>query len=92
MSKKGAARALEIVRPRSKTIGVKIDADLVDEARAAASILGGFPHQMTLARLVAEALRPHLERLRREHNHGRPFWPPPDRMRLGRPLKIRAPK
>lgn len=88
--KNGTEGALRVVPggQSRKMLAVRIDADLVDEARAAAAILGGMPHQMTLAQLVAAALRPHLLRMRREHNSGRPFWPAPHRLRAGRPLKI----
>jgi uncharacterized protein (DUF2236 family) len=73
-----------------KPLAVKIDAELIEEARSAAAYLGGMPHQMTLSRIVADALRPHLELLRRRHNRGRPFGPAPHRLRQGRPLKIHS--
>ncbi len=46
---------------------------LVDEARNATVALSGPPTRLTLARLVEDALRREVQRLRDTHNAGAPF-------------------
>jgi hypothetical protein len=46
---------------------------LVDEARNATVALSGPPIRLTLARLVEDALRREVQRLRDAHNSGLPF-------------------
>jgi hypothetical protein len=46
---------------------------LVDEARNATVALSGPPIRLTLARLVEDALRREVQRLRDVHNEGSPF-------------------
>ncbi len=63
-----------------------LPAELLDEARNAAVFLAGYPVRMTLTRLVADALRAELRRLKDAHNHGRSFPPRTEDLKGGRPI------
>ena len=66
-----------------------IPKDLMVEMEHAAAWLSGHPHWLNKSRLVVRALRMLLEHLRKTHNHGKPFGPPPDfpGHQRGRPRK-----
>jgi hypothetical protein len=67
-------------------LNVEVPAELVAQTRDAVIALSGPPLRLTIAGLVAEALRRELERLQAAHNAGEPF-PPTDRLvRVGRPV------
>lgn len=56
-----------------KPFAAKIDEDLVDRVRSAAAAMQSANRRYTLAQLVEDALRAHVEGLERQHNHGRRF-------------------
>lgn len=60
--------------------------DLVGEARDTVIALSGPPVRLTLARLVEDALRAELARVKKEHNRGRPFPHYEEKLRGGRPV------
>lgn len=60
---------------------------LVDEARNATVALSGPPMRLTLARLVEDALRREVQRLREVHNAGSPFPPRGADLVGGRPIR-----
>ena len=67
-------------------LNVELPAELMAQTRDAVIALSGPPLRLTIAGLVAEALRHELARLQAEHNAGQPF-PPTDRLvRVGRPI------
>jgi hypothetical protein len=63
-----------------------VAADLLDEARNAASYLAGYPAHLTLTKLVEQALQAELQRLRQNHLRGQSFPPRDGELRGGRPL------
>jgi len=63
-----------------------VPAGLLEEMRDAVVALSGPPVRLTLARLAEDALREHVESLKRAHNSGRAF-PTRDRnLQGGRPI------
>jgi hypothetical protein len=60
--------------------------DLLDEARNATVFLAGYPLRLTLTRLVEQALRSELERLKNAHNGGEDFPPRTEELKGGRPI------
>jgi hypothetical protein len=60
---------------------------LVDEARNATVALSGPPTRLTLARLVEDALRHEVQRLRDTHNSGSPFPARDAELAGGRPIR-----
>jgi hypothetical protein len=60
--------------------------DLLDEARDAAVFLAGYPARLTLTRLVENAFRAELQRLKDEYNQGRDFPPRAEDLKGGRPI------
>jgi len=60
---------------------------LVDEARDATVALSGPPTRLTLARLVEDALRREVQRLRDVHNDGSPFPRRDAELIGGRPIR-----
>ena len=60
--------------------------DVLDEARDAATYLGGHPAYLTLTKLVEQALRNELERLKEEYNQGEAFPRRAGPLKGGRPL------
>ena len=62
----------------------ELPVDLIERLRDATWALSGPPHQLTLNRLAADALRRELDRLQEQHNDGRPFPPRGGRLRPGR--------
>ena len=63
-----------------------VSADLLDEARNAAFHLAGYPARMTLTKLVENALRAELSRLREMYLAGADFPPRHEELKGGRPL------
>jgi hypothetical protein len=63
-----------------------LPADLLDEARDAAVFLAGYPARLTLTRLVENAFRAELQRLKDEYNQGRDFPPRAEDLKGGRPI------
>lgn len=60
--------------------------DVLDEARDAAAYLGGHPAYLTLTKLVEQALRSELGRLKEEFNEGVDFPRRAGPLKGGRPL------
>jgi hypothetical protein len=60
---------------------------LVEEARNATVALSGPPTRLTLARLVEDALRREIKRLRDAHNAGSPFPRRDAELAGGRPIR-----
>jgi hypothetical protein len=74
-------------RTAQKTrVSYDLPVELVDRVRAATVALSGPPERLTLAGLVERALEAEVERLEREHNKGKPFPKPAERLRGGRPI------
>lgn len=65
---------------------IYIAPDLLDEARDAASYLAGYPARLTLTRLVENALRSELERLKNAYHAGQNFPPRDEELKGGRPI------
>jgi hypothetical protein len=63
-----------------------VSAELLNEARNAAVFLAGYPVRLTLTRLVEDALREQLARLKEQHNDGQEFPQRDDELRGGRPI------
>jgi hypothetical protein len=59
---------------------------LVDEVRDVVVALSGPPLRLTLASFAERAFRTEIERLKREHNKGRPFPKRDGELRGGRPI------
>ncbi len=60
--------------------------EVLDEARDAAYHLAGPPARMTLTKLVEEAFRRELERLKDLYNEGQDFPPRKEDLKGGRPI------
>jgi hypothetical protein len=60
--------------------------DVLDEARDAAVFLAGYPVRLTLTKLVENALRAELCRLKEAHNRGHDFPPRTEDLKGGRPI------
>ena len=63
-----------------------VSIDVIDEARNAAFHLAGYPARMTLTKLVENALRTELARLRELYHGGCDFPPRDEDLKGGRPL------
>jgi hypothetical protein len=63
-----------------------VPADLLDEARDAAVFLAGYPVRLTLTKLVEDALRAQLRRLKDAHNQGQDFPHRTEDLKGGRPI------
>ena len=63
-----------------------LPADLLDEARDAAVFLAGYPVRLTLSRLVEDAFRAELRRLKDAHNGGLDFPQRTEALKGGRPI------
>jgi hypothetical protein len=73
-------------RPSRVRATFHLPLDLVEEARNATVALSGPPTRLTLARLVENALRREVERLRHTHHGGDPFPPRAADLVGGRPI------
>ncbi len=60
--------------------------DLLEEARDAAVYLAGYPVRLTLTKLVEDAFRAELHRLKQLHNAGQAFPQRSEDLRGGRPI------
>ncbi|HID75307.1 MAG TPA: hypothetical protein EYP56_04845 [Planctomycetaceae bacterium] len=60
--------------------------DLLEEARDAAVFLAGYPARLTLTRLMENALRAELQRLKRLYNGGQDFPRRTEDLKGGRPI------
>jgi len=60
--------------------------ELLDEARNATVFLAGYPVRLTLTRLVEQALRTELRRLKDTYNMGNEFPPRTEELKGGRPI------
>lgn len=60
--------------------------DLVDQIKDVVVALSGPPLRLTLASFAEQALQAEIERLKREHNKGRPFPKREGELRGGRPI------
>ena len=63
-----------------------VPSDVLDEARNATVYLAGFPLRLTLTRLVENALRAELKRLRDQHHGGQAFPTRAAELKGGRPI------
>lgn len=89
----GAAGTAESTAPPSRRGRVSkvratfhLPTDLVNEIKDVVVALSGPPLRLTLASLAEGALRSEIERLKREHNKGRPFPRRDGELRGGRPI------
>lgn len=73
-------------RPRKVRATLYLPEDLLDEARDAVVHLGGYPARLTLTRLVENAFRAELRKLKEQHNNGRDFPPRSEDLKGGRPI------
>jgi hypothetical protein len=60
--------------------------EVLDEARNAAVHLAGYPARLTLTKLVEDALRRELDRLKQCYHGGRDFPDRSEDLRGGRPI------
>jgi hypothetical protein len=60
--------------------------DLLDEARDAAVYLAGYPARLTLTKLVEDAFRAELRRLKQLYNAGQDFPQRSEDLKGGRPI------
>jgi hypothetical protein len=63
-----------------------VASEVLDEARNAAVYLAGHPAHLTLTRLVDNALRAELQRLRDQYHGGQPFPARSAELKGGRPI------
>jgi hypothetical protein len=63
-----------------------ISKEVFEEARDAAVHLSGPPHRLTLAELAERGIRAEIERLKKEHNGGKPFPKRQSNSKGGRPI------
>lgn len=63
-----------------------VPAELLEEARDATVFLAGYPVRLTLSRLVENAFRAELARLKALHNCGREFPQRNGELKGGRPI------
>ena len=84
----GPTKASTPAKPPSKRVAhtVRINAELLDECRAAVIALAGAPLRLTLSDLVESALQRELQRLKRQHNGGAEFPQYDGKLRAGRPI------
>jgi len=73
-------------RPGKVRATLYLPPDLLDEARNATVFLAGYPLRLTLTRLVEQALRVEIERLKQAHNRGDDFPPRSEELKGGRPI------
>lgn len=73
--------------PRRARATFHLDEDLVAECRDATIHLSGPPVRLTLSRLVEDALRAEVDRLKRKHNENKPFPVYGEKLPGGRPLR-----
>jgi hypothetical protein len=63
-----------------------LPAELLEEARDAAVCLAGYPARLTLTKLVEDAFRAELRRLKQLYNAGQDFPQRSENLRGGRPI------
>ena len=73
-------------RPRTTPTTIRLDVDLLEALRDTVVALSGPPVRLTVVGLVSEAVARELARLRKAHNHGKPFPRREAPPRLGRPV------
>jgi post-segregation antitoxin (ccd killing protein) len=84
--KLGPIASREAREARKVRATLYVPADLLEEARDAAVFLAGYPVRLTLSRLVEDAFRAELRRLKNEHNAGQDFPQRTEALRGGRPI------
>ena len=77
MSRKNGADPARGRERKNTHLTVSIPRELREELENAAAWLSGHPHWLNQSRIVSEALQHWLEKLRKAHNDGEPFGPPP---------------
>jgi len=81
---------VKICRPSAALPKVRatlyLPADLLDEARDAAVFLAGYPARLTLSKLVEDAFRAELRRLKQLYNDGQDFPQRNENLKGGRPI------
>jgi|JI102314DRNA_FD_contig_31_325283_length_473_multi_3_in_0_out_0_2 hypothetical protein len=75
-----------VVHVAKTKLTILVPADIADAARDAVVALSGPPLRLTLAQLGENALRAEIDRLRREHNKGKPFPSHRAALKGGRPI------
>lgn len=79
--------ALKLRTPEPKVRATfYLSADVLDQCRNAAVYLAGYPARLTLTKLVEDALRAELKRLKDQHHQGKDFPPREEDLRGGRPI------
>jgi hypothetical protein len=63
-----------------------LSADVLDQSRNAAVHLAGYPARLTLTKLVEDALRAELRRLKDQYHQGKDFPPREADLKGGRPI------
>jgi hypothetical protein len=84
-SQQHAAPAADAARANVRAT-LYVASDVLDEARNAAVYLAGYPAHLTLTRLVDNALRAELQRLRDQYHGGQPFPARSAELKGGRPI------
>jgi len=77
---------MKIYHPKKVRATLYVPADLLNEARDAAVFLAGHPVRLTLTRLVEEAFRAELQRLKNQYNAGQDFPQRNEDLKGGRPI------
>ena len=92
-SRRGLERAGTTPKPQpvprvtKDRLTVHVPVDLVDVVKDAVVALSGPPLRLTLAGFAETALRTYLERLQKEHNHGKAFAKRSGELKGGRPIR-----
>jgi hypothetical protein len=76
----------QTAEPEKVRATLYVSTDVLDEARNATVYLAGHPLRLTLTRLVENALRAELKRLRDQHHGGQAFPPRAAELKGGRPI------
>lgn len=78
---------MQLHSPRPKVRAtLYLSAEVLDEARNAAVYLAGYPVRLTLTKLVEDALRAELRRLKDHYHHGKDFPRRDGELKGGRPI------
>lgn len=78
---------MKLHSPRPKVRAtLYMSAEVLDEARNAAVFLAGYPVRLTLTKLVENALRTELRRLKDQHHQGKDFPRRDAELKGGRPI------
>lgn len=73
-------------RPPKVRATLYLPAEVLEEARDAASYLAGYPARMTLTKLAERAFRQELQRLKNDYHNGKDFPQRTEQLKGGRPI------